>query len=237
MIKKNISGKQHLIPWALKGVFSLSLLFSLSSVSYAEEDVVSFHGKDPSSDDLVNAFMSDSKQSSMPEGLVPAGEPQNSGVKYRGISLKKTKIEPTPVPEAAQKQEMSQQFAANQAADVCMAGAKSVAINIRFKSNSTTVKSQDSQMLKKIAQAMNTPQLKNCYFVIEGHTDAVGEAYYNLWLSQKRADSVRQHLSQFSVENNRMIVVGKGEDELLNDSNPNASENRRVQFRVVNPAK
>ncbi len=236
MFMKKKLGKRYLTGWTLQGIFSISLLFALSSISYADKEIVSFHGKDPSSDDLVNAFMS-GKQSSMPEGLVPTSEPKNSGVKYRGISLKKTKIEPEPIPEPAQKQQMSQQFAANQAADACMAGARSVAINIHFKTNSSTVKSQDSVMLKKIAQAMNTPQLKNCYFVIEGHTDAVGEAYYNLWLSQKRANSVRQHLNQFSVENDRMIVVGKGEDELLDGSNPNGSENRRVQFRVVNPGK
>jgi len=129
---------------------------------------------------------------------------------------------------------MEQQISANQAADTCMAGAQSVAVNIRFQSNSSSIKSQDDQMLRKIAQAMNTPQLQKCFFVIEGHTDAVGEAYYNLWLSQKRAGSVKNQLRQYNVSNDRMIVVGKGEDELLNYNNPNASENRRVVFRVIN---
>ncbi|MCW8929712.1 MAG: OmpA family protein [Gammaproteobacteria bacterium] len=215
----------------LKRILAVGLLASLSSISFAEERVVSFHGQDPSSDELVNAFMGE--QSQLPEGLVPETDAQNGGMKYRGISLKKAK----PTQSAEQKEEMSQQFTANQKADACLAGAQSVAVNIRFKSNSSTVENQDTQMLNKIAQAMNTPQLKNCFFVIEGHTDAVGEAYYNLWLSQKRADSVKHHLNQYNVESNRMIVVGKGEDELLNDSNPNASENRRVQFRVINAAK
>ncbi|MCP3852486.1 MAG: OmpA family protein [Gammaproteobacteria bacterium] len=221
---------------SLRFLLTTSLLLSLSSFACADE-VVSFHGKDPSSDDLVNAFMggAHSQSNILPEGLAPENNTDVNGVKYRGISLKKTKIEPKTAPDKVEQQGMSQQMAANKSADACLAGAQSVAINIRFKSNSSTVKGQDEQIIGKIAQAMNTPQLKNCYFVIEGHTDAIGEEYYNLWLSQKRAGSVKSQLSKHNVNNERLIVVGKGEDELLNSADPGASENRRVQFRVINP--
>lgn len=205
----------------LKGFLSTCVLASLSFSAIAEEGVVSLQDQDPSSDEILNAFMGDKKSS--------ADQPA-SGMKFRGISLRKEK----PAPSAEQEQEMAQQISANQAADACMAGAKSVAVNIRFKSNSSTIESQDTQMLRKIAQAMNMPELQNCFFVIEGHTDAIGETYYNLWLSQQRADSVKNHLSQYNVAEKRMIVVGKGEDELLNAAEPNSSENRRVQFRVIN---
>ncbi len=208
----------------LKGLLSVCVLASISFNAIAEEGVVSISNQDSSSDDILNAFMGDQK--------TPSNTSAND-MKFRGISLGKKK----PVSTQTQESEMSQQFSANQAADACMAGAKSVAVNIRFQSNSSTIENQDSQMLRKIAQAMNTPQLKHCFFVIEGHTDAIGETYYNLWLSQKRADSVKNHLSEYNVTENRMIVVGKGEDELLNPDEPNSSENRRVQFRVINSNK
>ncbi len=203
----------------LKGFLSICVFASISFNAIAEDGVVSLQNQDPSSDDILNAFMVEKT-------------PAASSMKFRGISLKKDK----PAIEADQ-QEMGQQMAANQAADACMAGAQSVAVNIRFQSNSSTIEAQDTQMLKKIAQAMNMPQLQNCFFVIEGHTDAIGETYYNLWLSQQRADSVKNHLSQYNVVDKRMIVVGKGEDELLTPSEPGSPENRRVQFRVINAQK
>jgi len=204
----------------LKGLLSSCILVSISFNAVADAGVVSLQNQESSTDDILNAFMVDQKtQTNSP----------SSGMKFRGVSLKKDK----PAIEADQ-QKMTQQIAANQAADACMAGAQSVAVNIRFQSNSSTIENQDSQMLRKIAEAMNMPQLQNCFFVIEGHTDAVGETYYNLWLSQQRADSVKNHLSQYNVSDKRMIVVGKGEDELLNPAKPDSSENRRVQFRVIN---
>jgi outer membrane protein OmpA-like peptidoglycan-associated protein len=214
----------------VKGVIAMSFLATFSTAAFAE-DVVSFHGKDPSSDDLLNAFMGkEESASSMPEGLVPTGQTESGGVKFRGISLKK-KAKPEPEPEPTQS------YAATQSISGCQAKAGSVAVNINFQTNSSTIKSQDSNMLGKLAEAMNAPQLRDCMFVVEGHTDASGEAYYNLWLSQKRAESVKNRLQQFSVANNRLVVVGKGEDEPLNPAAPYAAENRRVQFKVMNPAK
>lgn len=214
MSNKTILGK------LLKGLLSSCVLASISFNAVAEGGVVSLQNQNASSDDILNAFMA---------GQKPQTNSPSSGMRFRGINLKKDK----PAIEADQ-QKMTQQIAANQAADACMAGAQSVAVNIRFQSNSSTIENQDSQMLRKIAEAMNMPQLQNCFFVIEGHTDAVGETYYNLWLSQQRADSVKNHLSQYNVSDKRMIVVGKGEDELLNPAKPDSSENRRVQFRVIN---
>ena len=220
--EKIMLGNRITIRQILKGLLSVLVLVSFNAI--AEEGVVSISNQDASSDDILNAFMGEQKTMT---------NTPTSGMKFRGISLGKKKE----VATQTQESEMSQQFAANQAADACMAGARSVAINIRFQSNSSTIESQDSQMLKKIAQAMNTPQLQHCFFVIEGHTDAIGETYYNLWLSQQRADSVKKHLSQYNVTSKRMIVVGKGEDELLNPDEPDSSENRRVQFRVINSSR
>ena len=43
---------------------------------------------------------------------------------------------------------------------------------------------------------------------------------------------VSQRLSDFTAD--RLVVVGKGESDLLNMATPDAAENRRVVFKVIN---
>lgn len=69
---------------------------------------------------------------------------------------------------------------------------------------------------------------------IEGHTDALGEAEYNVELSQKRAQAVRLFLQEHGVDLARMQAIGLGEVRPIG-SNRNAegrAENRRVEFHV-----
>jgi len=64
-----------------------------------------------------------------------------------------------------------------------------------------------------------------------GHTDAKGTRDYNLKLSQQRADAIREALiNPFGIKPARIEAVGLGEEQLLNRSNPEAAENRRVQL-------
>jgi outer membrane protein OmpA-like peptidoglycan-associated protein len=67
--------------------------------------------------------------------------------------------------------------------------------------------------------------------MIEGHTDAVGEAAYNLSLSKRRAAAVQAYIvDKFGVAPDRLEVVGKGMSEPLVADRADPS-NRRVQFR------
>jgi outer membrane protein OmpA-like peptidoglycan-associated protein len=69
--------------------------------------------------------------------------------------------------------------------------------------------------------------------VIEGHTDSVGSAEYNLRLSSLRAESVRTYLIvRHGIDPSQLRVVGMGEFKPLPWSAPSASENRRVEFRA-----
>jgi len=71
-------------------------------------------------------------------------------------------------------------------------------------------------------------------FLIEGHTDAVGNAGYNLLLSDRRAESVALALSEyFGVPTENMIVQGYGE-AFLRVPTPGAERlNRRVAVRWI----
>lgn len=181
-----------------------------------------------SADEFLNALTGDDSEATINN---MGTSPENS-VRFRGISLKKSTPKPVKSPTQDDEQTFNQQVSANQVVNACLAKKQSVAVNITFTPNSSNVK--DTGLIENIAKAMNNSQLSNCYFIIEGHTDAVGNEYYNLWLSQKRAGEVKQHLSQNDVSADRLVVVGKGEDELLNSEIPNAAENRRVVFKVIN---
>ncbi|MGM0531617.1 MAG: OmpA family protein [Bacteroidota bacterium] len=75
---------------------------------------------------------------------------------------------------------------------------------------------------------------------ISAHTDSRGEDSYNLWLSQKRADSVLEYLVQKGIARERIDAIGYGETRLLNRcangvicSEEEHLENRRTEFVIL----
>ena len=69
---------------------------------------------------------------------------------------------------------------------------------------------------------------------IVGHTDSVGPAEYNLGLSLRRAESVRDYLVSQGISITRLSVIGKGEDFPIasNDTREGRADNRRVEFEI-----
>ncbi|MBO4169826.1 OmpA family protein [Cereibacter azotoformans] len=73
-------------------------------------------------------------------------------------------------------------------------------------------------------------------FLIEGHTDAVGDEASNLALSDRRAESVALALSEyFDVPPENMVVQGYGEGDLRIDTDGPEQRNRRVAVRLITP--
>ena len=108
----------------------------------------------------------------------------------------------------------------------------SLSLLIQFDFNSARVKPESQQALSNLAQALQSKELADSKFAVEGHTDAKGRADYNLKLSQQRADAVRAFLASNGVADARLVALGKGSGELANPADPLAAENRRV--RIVN---
>lgn len=108
----------------------------------------------------------------------------------------------------------------------------SLSLLIQFDFNSAKVKPESQQALSNLAQALQSKELQDAKFAVEGHTDAKGRADYNLKLSQQRADAVRTFLASNGVQDSRLAAVGKGSTELANAADPQSAENRRV--RIVN---
>ncbi|MBA3562849.1 MAG: OmpA family protein [Gammaproteobacteria bacterium] len=71
---------------------------------------------------------------------------------------------------------------------------------------------------------------------IAGHTDNAGAEEYNLDLSQRRAESVRQYLVDNDVDDGNLTARGYGESKPIedNDTEEGREENRRVVLRILN---
>ena len=72
--------------------------------------------------------------------------------------------------------------------------------------------------------------------LIEGHTDSVGNAEYNQFLSKRRADAVDKALMDKGVASERMSTKGYGETKPVagNTSAAGRQQNRRVEIVVLN---
>lgn len=108
----------------------------------------------------------------------------------------------------------------------------SLSLQIQFAFDSVEVQPESQQALQNLATALQSPQLAGSRFAIEGHTDAKGRRDYNVRLSQRRADAVRDLLARHGVDGARLQTAGKGPDEPADPADPLAPVNRRV--RVVN---
>ena len=73
-------------------------------------------------------------------------------------------------------------------------------------------------------------------FEISGHTDSRGDDNYNMKLSQKRANFVRDLLIKRGADASSLIAVGRGETEpIIKDAQtePEHEQNRRVEIKVI----
>ncbi len=105
----------------------------------------------------------------------------------------------------------------------------SIELEVHFDTNSDEVKASYYPEIRKVADFL--AQYENTNAVIEGHSDARGDASYNKQLSQRRADSVRAVLvNQMNVNDSRVRAVGYGEERLLRVGDHDA--NRRVVAEI-----
>lgn len=109
----------------------------------------------------------------------------------------------------------------------------SISLDILFGNNSSVISNPDSARIQDFVDFMN--RYPNTQAVVEGHTSAVGTAEYNQYLSEKRAQAVRDLLiSEYDLDAGRVEAQGFGESQLKDTSNtPEASRiNRRIEVKV-----
>lgn len=113
------------------------------------------------------------------------------------------------------------------------AGPPSINLAIQFDLNSDRVQPASVALLNSLAEALQSPQLLQARFLVEGHTDGTGQPAYNKRLSAQRAAQVKRVLVQRHVDAARIVTEGKGSSELLNPAEPGAAENRRVRIVML----
>lgn len=105
--------------------------------------------------------------------------------------------------------------------------ANAVGFRINFAFNSAVIPPAHFAQLDRIAELLRRePALS---LAVEGHTDAVGGADYNIELSRRRAEAVVHYLTDHGVDGSHLMAVGKGKTEPL-VADPMDGRNRRVQF-------
>jgi outer membrane protein OmpA-like peptidoglycan-associated protein len=69
---------------------------------------------------------------------------------------------------------------------------------------------------------------------VEGHTDSIGTDEYNLKLSERRADAVRDYLTSNGISAANVSALGLGKDGPVasNDTAAGRQQNRRVEMVV-----
>jgi OOP family OmpA-OmpF porin len=63
----------------------------------------------------------------------------------------------------------------------------------------------------------------------------MGDAAYNMRLSEKRAASVRDYMASAGIAADRMVVKGYGETQPIadNDTRESRAANRRIELKVL----
>ncbi len=141
-------------------------------------------------------------------------QPPQPQLRFRGIKRISAAVESTPESVAAQPE------------------VSSVSMQLQFEFDSSRLTQSSKESLDNLSAALITDELQKFRFAIAGYTDASGSDHYNQSLSERRAASVKNYLVyRHSIDESRLDVVGLGEKDLLDVSNPNSEINRRVAIR------
>jgi len=109
---------------------------------------------------------------------------------------------------------------------------------VTFETGSWELAPDQVDKLAPIADGMKRAIEQNpqTVFLIEGHTDAVGNEEDNLSLSDRRAESVAVALTeQFQVPPENLSTQGYGEQQPVEQTSGPSAVNRRVSVRNISP--
>jgi len=101
-----------------------------------------------------------------------------------------------------------------------------------FPFDSASLKPEARDNLRKLALSLG--ENARTEVLIVGHTDSTGRPGYNQDLSERRARSASDYLSDQGVTRGRLRTEGRGEDEPIasNDTEDDRQRNRRVEVAI-----
>jgi OOP family OmpA-OmpF porin len=100
---------------------------------------------------------------------------------------------------------------------------------VNFEFNKAILTGESKPILDQVAAGLSKhPRVR---VELQGHTDSVGSAPYNLTLSQHRAEAVRDYLIAQGVSSAELTAVGYGKTQPIADNK--TAEGRALNRRVV----
>lgn len=104
---------------------------------------------------------------------------------------------------------------------------------VRFDTGKATLTAAAKANLNKLVPVFK--EYADTNIEIFGYTDSTGSSEFNLSLSQKRADAVKNYLSSNGLISSRFKITGKGIADPIasNDTPEGRSQNRRVEFAIL----
>ena len=104
---------------------------------------------------------------------------------------------------------------------------------IEFASGKSEIKAKSSHLIEELSYVASLcPQVT---IKISGYTDNIGDNETNKRLSLARAKAVVAKLFQSGVDLERILPIGKGEENPIADNNTSEGQakNRRIEFQVI----
>ena len=107
-------------------------------------------------------------------------------------------------------------------------------MDVQFDTDTPIVRPESYQTLGRLADTLVNSSLLNYTFLIVGHVESGGRRDHNVFLSQRRADAVRDILvNTFKISAKRLQSVGLGEEQLLDPARPNGPVNAQTQIMTL----
>ena len=141
-----------------------------------------------------------------------------------------------PSPEGVQEKGQTRSLSGNRGVTVSGGdeAAPSIDLKVNFAFDSVRLDNESMLTLDVLGRALSSDKLKGQAIEIVGHTDAKGTLEYNDALSQRRAAAVVTYIVRnFTLDPALISSKGMGERLLLDEGNPEAGTNRRVEIRNV----
>jgi outer membrane protein OmpA-like peptidoglycan-associated protein len=109
--------------------------------------------------------------------------------------------------------------------------------NVQFYTNSDVLLPTSAKDLQQLAEYLTKNDSLNA--TIFGHTDNTGDPKYNLYLSQKRAESVMKFLTSLGIDSERLKAKGMGDLAPKGDNTTKEGRlmNRRVEVTLTETEK
>jgi outer membrane protein OmpA-like peptidoglycan-associated protein len=176
-------------------------------------------GDNVSADQILNAL-----QPKSPTRGLSAGAQVDPAVKAREISFLQTlRNRKTRSLSLGEREEIAELASTKPKID----------LEIQFDYNSDKITATSMPSVQALGKALSDANLKGSTFVVAGHTDSIGSEGYNQDLSERRADTIKRHLTEkYGISGTDLVTVGYGESKPKDPKAPMDPINRRVQ--VVN---